>query len=50
MAKWRDGTAIDANMLKNAMDSEFLVSVTIIKVIKIQMFKFYDLKIIKFTI
>lgn len=39
MAKWRDGTAIDANMLKNAMDSEFLVSVAILKVIKIQMLK-----------
>lgn len=33
MAKWKDRTAFDANMLKNTMDSEFLVSVTIIKVI-----------------
>jgi len=33
MGNWKDVTAVDANMLKNAMDSEFLVSVQIIKVI-----------------
>jgi len=33
MGNWKDVTAVDANMLKNAMDSEFLVSEQIIKVI-----------------
>lgn len=30
MAKWKDGTAVDAKMLKNALDAEFLVSVPIL--------------------
>jgi len=33
MGNWKDVTAVDAHMLKNAMDSEFLVSVQIPRVI-----------------
>ncbi|XP_060855729.1 zinc finger MYM-type protein 1-like [Metopolophium dirhodum] len=32
MSSWKDVTAVEANMLRNAMDSEFLISVQIIKV------------------
>ncbi|XP_060868959.1 52 kDa repressor of the inhibitor of the protein kinase-like isoform X1 [Metopolophium dirhodum] len=33
MSSWKDVTAVEANMLRNAMDSEFLISVQIIKVL-----------------
>jgi len=32
MSSWKDETAVEANMLKNAMDLEFLIPVQIIKV------------------
>jgi len=32
ISSWKDVTAVEANMLRNAMDSEFLISVQIIKV------------------
>lgn len=47
MGNWKDVTAVDANMLKNAMDSEFLVSVQIIKVI--QYIKSCTLVLIKYS-
>ncbi|XP_050064719.1 zinc finger MYM-type protein 1-like, partial [Aphis gossypii] len=33
MSSWKDVTAVEANMLRNTMDSEFLISVQIIKVL-----------------